>query len=146
MLNESQQKPEPIRQHSTHKKKTGWKANDFQIEIEKGKEEKEKKKISQHQQRKKEDSTQGDYAYFRLARSAGGGAAPRRGNRITESATKESREAKIKAKKTIQESNGKRQDERTNTNEQGTRDGTRRTKKGEEKTKKEKKKRRKKEK
>ena len=27
-------------------------------------------KISQHQERKKEDSTQGEYAYFRLARSA----------------------------------------------------------------------------
>ena len=44
----------------------------------------------------------------------GGGVAPRRNNRITESATKESREAKVKAKKAIQESNGKRQDERTN--------------------------------
>ena len=29
-------------------------------------------KISQHQERKKEDSAQGEYAYFRLARSAGG--------------------------------------------------------------------------
>ena len=45
--------------------------------------------------------------------------APRRNNRITESATKESREAKVKAKKAIQESNGKRQDERTKTNEKG---------------------------
>ena len=43
----------------------------------------------------------------------GGGVAPRRNIRITESATKESREAKVKAKKAIQESNGKRQDERT---------------------------------
>ena len=33
--------------------------------------------------------------------------ATRRNNRITESATKESREAKIKAKKAIQETNGK---------------------------------------
>ena len=47
------------------------KTNDVQIEIEKGKEEKKKIKISQHQQRKKEGSTQGEYAYFRLARSAG---------------------------------------------------------------------------
>ena len=45
--------------------------NDVQIEIEKGKAEK-KNKISQHQERKKEDSTPGEYAYFRLARSAGG--------------------------------------------------------------------------
>ena len=77
----------------------------------------EKMKISHYQQRKKvrkEDSTQGEYAYFRLARSAGGGVAPRRNKRITESATKESREAKVKTKKAIQESNGKRQDERTN--------------------------------
>ena len=41
-----------------------------------------------------------------------GGVAPRRNNRITES-TKESREAKIKAKKAIQETDGKRQDEKT---------------------------------
>ena len=49
--------------------------------------------------------------------------APRRNNRITESATKESREAEVKAKKAMQESNGKRQDERTKTNEKGTRKG-----------------------
>ena len=35
-----------------------------------------------------EDSTQGEYAYFRLARSAEGGVAPRRNTIITESATK----------------------------------------------------------
>ena len=57
----------------------------------------------------------------------GGVVAPRRNNRITESATKESREAKVKAKKTIHESDGKRQDERTKTNEKGTRNGTGRT-------------------
>ena len=62
----------------------------------------------------------------------GGMVGPRRNNRITESATKESREAKIKAKKVIQESNGKRQDEMTKTNEKGTRNnGTRRTTKEE---------------
>ena len=47
----------------------------------------------------------------------GEGVAPRRNNRITESATKESREEKVEAKKAIQESNGKRQDERTNDRE-----------------------------
>ena len=41
-----------------------------QIEIEKGKEEKNKNK-STSTLRKKEDITQGEYAYFRLARSAG---------------------------------------------------------------------------
>ena len=51
MLNESQQKQEPRRQHSTHKDR--MKTNDVQIEIEKVSEEKEKMKISQHQQRKK---------------------------------------------------------------------------------------------
>ena len=40
--------------------------NDVQIEIVKGKEEKK------NQKRKKEDSTKGEYAYFRLARGAGG--------------------------------------------------------------------------
>ena len=44
----------------------------------------------------------------------GGSVAPRRNNRIiTESATKENREAKVKAKEAVQESNGKRRDERT---------------------------------
>ena len=58
----------------------------------------------------------------------GGGVAPRRQtDRISESATKESREAKVKAKKAVQESNGKRQDERSKTNDKGTRNGTRRT-------------------
>ena len=60
---------------------------------------------------------------MRLARSAGGGVAPRQNDRITESATKESREAKRKTKKAIQESNGKRQDERTTTNEKGNKEG-----------------------
>ena len=41
MLNETQQKPNPRRQHSTHKKKR-MKTNDVQIEIEKGKDEKKK--------------------------------------------------------------------------------------------------------
>ena len=52
------------------------KTNDVQIEIEKGKEEKKKKEdksTSATQERKNtEDSTQGEYAYFRLERSAGG--------------------------------------------------------------------------
>ena len=68
----------------------------------------------------------------------GGGVAPRRNNRITESATKESREAKVKAKKAIQESNGKLQDERANerkrnngwdTGERQKGEGTKKTKK-----------------
>ena len=60
---------------------------------------------------------------------------------MIESATKEIREAKVKAKKAIQESNGKRQDERTKTSERGTRNETRRTTKNEEETKKGEKKR-----
>ena len=80
MLNESPQKPKARRQQNTHKKKTGWN-NDVQIETEKGKEEK-KNKINKQQERKKGDSTQ----------IAGEGVAPRRNNRITEPATKESRE------------------------------------------------------
>ena len=71
MLNESQQKPKPRRQHGTHKKKTQDETNDIRIEIGKGKEEK-KMKLGQHQQRKKEDSRQGEYTSFRLARSARG--------------------------------------------------------------------------
>ena len=92
------------------------KTNAVQIEIEKGKEGREKKtKISQHQQRKKERRKQhaSGIRILEARKERGGGAAPRRNNRITESATKESREAKVKAKKAIQESNGKRQDDRT---------------------------------
>ena len=87
--------------------------NDVQIEIEKREGREKQNKVNQHQERKKEDNTQGEYSYFRLARSAGGGVAPRRNNRITESATKERREAKRKSSKATQETNGKRQHERT---------------------------------
>ena len=80
-----------------------------------------KSKISEHQERKKEDSAQGEYAYSRLPRSAGGGKSPRRNDRITESATKETREAKRKEKKAILETNGTRQGERTK--RKGTRKG-----------------------
>ena len=45
----------------------------------KGKEEK-KNDLNQQQERKEEDSTQGECAYFRLARSAGGGVEPRQSN------------------------------------------------------------------
>ena len=57
---------------------------------------------------------------FQARKQRAGGVAPRRNNRIAESATRERREAKVKATKAIQESNGKRQDERTKTNEKGT--------------------------
>ena len=89
--------------------------NDVQIEIEKGKEENKKTKISRHQQRKKEERRQHarGIRILKARKERGGGVAPRRNNRIRESATKESREAKVKAKKAIQESNGKRQDEMT---------------------------------
>ena len=60
----------------------------------------------------------------------GGGGAPRLNDRITESATKESREAKRKAKKAIQETNGKRQDEETKRTIKEKGSGTRRTTKG----------------
>ena len=46
--------------------------SDVQIETEKREGREGKNKINQHQERKKEDSTQGEYAYFRLARSAAG--------------------------------------------------------------------------
>ena len=67
MVNESQQKPKPRRQHNTHKKDR-MKTNAVQIEIEKGKEEK-KKNVDINNARR--DITQGQYAYLRLARSAG---------------------------------------------------------------------------
>ena len=71
-----------------------------------------RRKKNQHQERKKEDSTPGEYAYYRLSRSAGGGVALRWNNWITEPVTKERRETKRKARKAIQETNGNRQDEK----------------------------------
>ena len=110
------------------------KINDVQIEIEKGKEEKKKIKISQ--QRKKRQHARG-IRILQAHKERGGSVTPRRNNRITESAPKESREAKIKSKKAVQESNGKRQDERTKTNEkeQGTGHGERQKKEREKKRK-----------
>ena len=58
-----------------------------------------------------------------MKRGRAGEVALRRNNRITESATKESREAKRKAKKAIQETNGTRQDGKTKTNEKGKKEG-----------------------
>ena len=42
MLNESQQKPKPRRQHSTRKKKTGWKQNMSKSKSKKGRRNKDK--------------------------------------------------------------------------------------------------------
>ena len=61
------------------------KTNDVQIEIEgrEGREEnnKDKSTSATQERKKKEDSTQREYAYFRLARSVGGGVAPSRNNK-----------------------------------------------------------------
>ena len=73
----------------------------------------------------------------------GGGVAPRRNNRIKESATKENREENVKAKKTIQESNGKMTRRKDKTKEKGSRNRTRRTTKKEKKNMKDEKKKRK---
>ena len=64
-----------------------------------------------------------------VSQGARRGVAPRRANRKTESATKEGRCAKIKAQKAIQETDGKRQDERKKRTkkEQGRGRETRRT-------------------
>ena len=75
MLNESQYKPKPRRQNSTHKKIQG-EINDVLIEIEKGKKEKKKKKKKSTSETQ-EDSTQREYAYFRPAWSTGGVVAQR---------------------------------------------------------------------
>ena len=95
------------------------KINDIQIEIENGKGEKKKKDKSTSTQERRQHARGIRIPQARKER--GGGVAPRRNNRITESTTKESREAKVKAKKAMQESNGKRRDERTKTNEKETR-------------------------
>ena len=56
MLNKSQQKPKPRRQHSTHKK-TGWNKRCPNRSRKKGRKRRKKLKASQHQQRKTEDTT-----------------------------------------------------------------------------------------
>ena len=97
---------------------------------------KSKSKKERKIRKKKDKSTSATQERRRRARAIrilqarkerAGGVPPRRNNRITEFATKESREAKVKTKKGIQETNGKRQNERTKTNEKGPCNGTRRT-------------------
>ena len=100
-------------------------------------------KISHHQQRKK--TARKENTHTSGSQGARGGCSAEtkyRNNRITEYSTKESRKAKIKAK-TIQETNGKRQE--TKTNKKGTRKGKGNTEndKKERKKKKEKRKRKK---
>ena len=112
MLNESQQKPKPKRQHSTHEKKTGW--NKRCPKRNKKQEQEEKKKngnSTSTTQRRRRQHARG--IHISQARKERGGVAPSRKNRITVSTAKDSRESTIKAKKAIEESNGKRQDEMT---------------------------------
>ena len=133
MLNESQQKPKPRRQHSTHKKKK----DRMKQTISKSESKKEGKRRKNNKSTSRTQETRQQHArgirILQARKERGGSVAPRRNNGITEPATKESREAKVKAKKPIQESNGKRQDETTKANEKGTRNGTRRTTKKERK-------------
>ena len=56
MLSESQQKPKPRRQHTSHRKKTGKRCPNRNR-----KKEENKTKINKQQELKKEDSTQGEY-------------------------------------------------------------------------------------
>ena len=80
MLNESHQKPKPRRQQVPTRKRQD-ETSHLQIEIEKGKkkggrEEKNKDKPTSAQQERKvniskEDCTQGEYAYFKLASTGG---------------------------------------------------------------------------
>ena len=85
------------------------KTNDVQIEIEKGKEEKKTKKDKSTSLTQERRPHARGIRILQARKDRGGGVAPRRNNRITESATKASSEAK----KAMQEANGKRQDERT---------------------------------
>ena len=61
MLNESQQKPKPRRQQSTHKKKTGWNTRCPDRNRKQGRKRRKKNKKNPQQERKKEDSTQGEH-------------------------------------------------------------------------------------
>ena len=71
-------------------------------------------KVGQHTTQERRQHARG-IRILDARKERGGGVAPRQNNRTTESTTKESREAKVKAKTAIQELNGKRQkDENTN--------------------------------
>ena len=118
MLNESQQKPKRRRQHSTHKKKTGWKRNAVQIEIEKGKEENkfEDKSTSATRERKKRRQHARGIRLLQARKERGGGVAPRRNNRTTESATKGKQGSESKSEEgdtIIKRKTTRRKDKRT---------------------------------
>ena len=131
----------PRRQHSTHKKKTGWnKRCPNRNRKREGREEKIKNKATSTTQERRLHARW--IRILQARKERGGCVAPRRNTRITESATKESREAKRKAKKAIQATNRKRQDERTERTKKEQGRGARehgKRQKGEEKTKKRKK-------
>ena len=98
MLNESQQKPKPRRQHIVPTRKRQDETNDVQTEIEKRKEKKKKWSKSTSTTQERRQHVRG-IRIVQARKERGGGVASRRKNRITESATKESREAKRKAKR-----------------------------------------------
>ena len=93
MLDESQQKAKPRRQHSTHKKKTGWKQTMPKLKSKKGRKRRKNKGKSTSTTQERQHAR--GIRILQAHKDRGGGVAPRRNNRITESATKESREANI---------------------------------------------------
>ena len=78
------------------------------IEIGNGKEEEKKKKTSTSRTQERRQHARRIRILQARTEREGGGVAPRPNNRITASATKESREAKRIAKEAIEEANGKR--------------------------------------
>ena len=132
MLNESQQKPKPRRQHSTHKKKSGWNKRSMSKSKSKKGKEGYKNKISQPQERKKEGSTQGEYANFRIASSPWGGVAPRRNNWIAESFTRKAGKLTEKRRRRYKKQTEKRHDEKTKWNKKGNTENDKRERENEE--------------
>ena len=65
MLNESQQKPKP-RDSIVPTRKRQDETNDVQIEIEKREGREKQNKVNQHQERKKEDNTQGELSLIHI--------------------------------------------------------------------------------
>ena len=98
---------------STHKKNTGRNKRCPNRNLKReGREERNRDKSTSTKQDRRQHTRGIHILHARKER--GGVVAPRRHNRITESATKKSREAKIISKKAFQETNRKGQDQRKN--------------------------------
>ena len=121
MLNESQQNSKPGRQHSTRKKTGRKKRRPTRNRKREGGDEKNKNKPTLTTQEIMQHAR--GIRILRAPKERGGDVAPRRNIRITESATKESREDKIKREEGDTRNKRETTGRKDTTNENGTRKG-----------------------